>query len=576
MEILTIPEPRKREFLPKEFKVTVWSKLKPYFNELLHRDISSSEELERWLLDWSELDAIIAESFSWRYIKVSVNSADEKAAELYQYAVQELAPKIDDFDDQLNRKLLSSPFLNTLDPEKYFTHIRGVRNALNLFRKENVDLSTEVQMKSKAYVKLFSEMTIGVNGNQMTLNKASSLMEESDRGYRETVYNKIHQKLINHTEELDDLFDELLRIRHQIALNAGFENYRDYKFQSLGRFDYTVQDCFDFHESIKKEILPVVDSLNEYRKSALGVNTLRPWDLHVDPIGGQPLKPFKDVNELVDKSIISLSRLNPAFGEVTEIMREMGHLDLEARPGKKPGGYNMPLLVTGVPFVFMNASNSLSDLRTFMHESGHAIHSYLIRDYKMRTVKRVPSEVSELAAMSMELLSMAHWDVFFPEESDLKRAKFYQLEYVLKVLPWIAIIDKFQHWLYTNPGHNRDERKAEWKRIFREFNSNLVDHSGLDHYLDHLWHKQLHIFEVPFYYIEYGMAQLGAIAIWKRFMQNPELAVKDYIAALKTGYSKPIGEIYARAGIRFDFSSGYVSEIVGFVKSELDKLLPEK
>ncbi len=572
MEVLSIPEPRKRAFLPEEFKVTVWSKLKPYFNELHKRDINSGEALERWLLDWSELDAIVAESFSWRYIKVSVNSADQKAAELYQYAVQELAPKIDAYEDLLNQKLVHSPYLNELDAEKYYTHIRGVKNALSLFRQENVDLSTEVQMKSKAYVKLFSEMTIGVNGNQMTLNKASSLLEESDRTYREAVYNKIHQKLIGHTEELDDLFDELLRYRHQIALNAGFENYRDYKFQSLGRFDYTVQDCFNFHDSIKHEILPVVDALNEYRKTTLKLDTLRPWDLHVDPVGGQPLRPFRSVDELVDKSVDCLSRLDPGFGDVMEIMKEMGHLDLEARPGKKPGGYNMPLLVTGVPFVFMNASNSLSDLRTFMHESGHAIHSFLIRDYKMRTVKRVPSEVSELAAMSMELLSMAHWDVFFPNESDLKRAKFYQLEYVLKVLPWIAIIDKFQHWLYTNPGHTRDERKTEWKRIFREFNSGLVDHSGLDHYLDHLWHKQLHIFEVPFYYIEYGLAQLGAIAIWKRFMQEPEQALNDYVAALKLGYSKPIGEIYSRAGIRFDFSSNYVSDIVAFVKAELDKL----
>lgn len=575
METLTIPRPRKRAFLPEEFKVTVWSKLKPYFNELVNREIASGEALERWLLDWSELDAVIAESFAWRYIKVSVNSSDQKAAELYQYAVQELAPKIDGFEDQLNHKLLASPFVDRLDPEKYFTHIRGVKNAMSLFRQENVDLSTAVQMKSKAYVKLFSEMTIGVNGNQMTLNKASSLLEAGDRAHREVVYHKIHQKLMGHTEELDDLFDELLAIRHEIALNAGFDNYRDYKFQSLGRFDYTAQDCFDFHESIKREILPMVDALNEYRKSSLGLGTLRPWDLHVDPIGGEPLKPFRDVEELVDKSAVCLSKLNPLFGEVVEMMREMGHLDLEARPGKKPGGYNMPLMMTGVPFVFMNASQSLSDLRTFMHESGHAIHAFLIRDYKIRTVKRVPSEVSELAAMSMELLSMGHWDVFFPKGEDLKRAKFYQLEYVLKVLPWIAIIDKFQHWLYTHPGHSREERKVEWKRIFREFNSGLVDHSELDHYLDHLWHKQLHIFEVPFYYIEYGLAQLGAIAIWKRFMQQPDQAIKDYLGALQLGYSKPIKEIYARAGIRFDFSPAYVSEIVSFVKDQLQQLLDD-
>ena len=276
---------------------------------------------------------------------------------------------------------------------------------------------------------------------------------------------------------------------------------------------------------------------------------------------------------MIEKSIQCLSRVDPQFGEIIQIMDEMGHLDLDARQGKRHGGYNMPLQLTGVPFVFMNATNSLSDLRTLMHEGGHAVHSYLTRDYKLKSDKIFPSEVAELAAMTMELLTMEHWDIFFSNEEDLLRAHVYQLEHTLRVLPWIATIDKFQHWVYTNPGHSATERKQSWRRILKEFNANSIDHSGFENYLDHLWHKQLHIFEVPFYYIEYGMAQLGAIAIWKQYRENPQQTVQNYLAALKLGYTKPIGEIYKTAGISFDFSKENVRQLGAFVKSELDNLL---
>ena len=358
-----------------------------------------------------------------------------------------------------------------------------------------------------------------------------------------------------------------------MAQNAGFDNFRDYKFKALGRFDYSVEDCYNFHDSILNEVLPLVEELNRYRKDTLGLKDLRPWDLNVDTSGKQPLRPFENVQELVNKSIRCLSKVDPFFGESITIMKEMGHLDLESRQGKRPGGYNMPLHLTGVPFIFMNATNSLNDMRTLMHESGHAVHSFLIRDYDLNSAKRVPSEVAELAAMTMELLTMDHWDEFFPDAEDLRRAKISQLENVLKVLPWVATVDKFQHWIYSNPQQSKAERKEKWMEIFNEFSSENVDRSGLEEYSEYLWHKQLHIFEVPFYYIEYGMAQLGAIAIWKQYRENPQRAVQNYINALKLGYTVPISEIYEEAGISFDFSRSYVSELGAFVKAELEKLL---
>jgi len=536
MSAITITQPKKGNFVPKDFQLTTWSDLEPYFEELLHRNISCSEELEQWIFDKNQLDMAVGEAMSWRYIRITVNSADQDAADAYNYAVEHLAPQITAYENHLDSKLFECPWVDQLDHHRYFIYLRSTRNAIHIFRDSNISLSTDIQIKSKEYVKLFSEMTIGFNGRQMTLQKATALLEEPDRASREIVYHQIHQRILQDKDSFEDLFDILLQKRHQMALNAGFENFRDFKFQALGRFDYSAADCLDFHDSIAAEVLPVVNDLNHYRKQMLGLDVLRPWDLFVDPSGNErPLRPFQSMPELITKVIRCLSEVHPSFGVYIAKMNEIGHLDLESRPGKRPGGYNMPLMATGVPFIFMNATNSFNDLRTLMHESGHAIHSFLTRHYPLKTAKRVPSEVAELAAMTMELLTMEHWDVFFPDQEDLRRAKFAQLEFVLKVLPWIATIDKFQHWLYLNPQHNRAERKAAWMETLLEFSSPEVAPSEVEGYSEYLWHKQLHIFEVPFYYIEYGMAQLGAIAIWKQYRENPDATISNFINALKLG-----------------------------------------
>ncbi len=573
MNTMTLPLTRRNEFLPKGFKLTTWSKLRPYYEELLKRELDSVQDLERWIWDRAELDAAVSEAFSWRYIKVTVDNNDQQALELYQYVIQELYPRIASIDHQLNEKLISSSYLEQLDQQKFFTYVRNVRNTVALFCAENIPLTTDVQLKSREYGKIFSEMTIGVNGQQMTLQKAGTLLEEPNRSCREAIYIKINERVLQDAETLEHLFDALLSKRHQIAINAGFQDFRDYKFKALGRFDYTIEDCLDFHNSIATQILPLVEEINIYRQKALHLQSLRPWDLNVDTSSKEPLRPFDTAAELLKKSIDCLNKLHPLFGEVLAIMQSMNRLDLESRPGKRPGGYNMPLYFSGVPFIFMNASGQMSDLRTLMHESGHAIHTFLTREQKLNASKRIPSEIAELAAMTMELLSMEHWDIFFPTKNELRRAKIGQLENVLRILPWIATVDKFQHWIYTHPTHTRSERKAEWMAIYQEFNPSNIDRSGLEHYSEYLWHKQLHIFEAPFYSIEYGMAQLGAIAIWKQYREQPRQAIENYIQALKLGYSRPIGEVYEAAGISFNFSRDYVCELGNFVKQELEQLL---
>lgn len=343
-------------------------------------------------------------------------------------------------------------------------------------------------------------------------------------------------------------------------------------FKSYGRFDYTPQDCFDFHEAIASEVVPILNSLSKERKELLKVPSLRPWDKAVDPLGREPLKAFENGSDLTEKSIESFRRLDPFLGQCLSIMKEMGHLDLESRKGKAPGGYNYPLSEIGVPFIFMNATSTMRDMTTIMHEGGHAVHNFLTKDLSLADFKSPPMEVAELASMSMELISMDTWDIFFPNEADLKRAKLEQLEDIIETLPWVATIDQFQHGLYENPNHTSTERVKLWNKVFARFADIETDWTGLEENRDYMWQKQLHLYEVPFYYIEYGMAQLGAIALWRNYKRNNKEGLQGYMNALKLGNLTTIPEIYKAANIKFDFSRAYIKELMDFVKEEMAKI----
>lgn len=549
-----------------------WEDVEPTFTQLLHRPIHSVQDLSTWITERSDLEAQLGETISWAYIQLSADNQSQSANQRYQYVIQEILPKLDPLDQALNKKLVESPYLNQLDARRYEIYLRNIQASVDLFQEENVALNTDVQLKTKEYARIFSQMMIGMDGKQMTLQQANTILEEPNRQRRRNIYHKINRRILQDTAQLDQLFDELLQKRHAIACNAGMENYRDYAFQELGRFDYTPADCHDFHQAVKAEVLPILNELYLTRKQNLKVTQLRPWDLNADTAGQAPLHPFKDTNELLHKGIQCLEQVHPEYARIIRLIQQNGFLDLASRPGKRPGGYNMPLQATRMPFVFMNATNSLGDLRTFMHESGHAIHFFLTRDYPLLFDRKFTFEVAELAAMTMELLTMDHWHLFFPNEADLRRAKITQLEHVLKVLPWIATIDQFQHWLYTHPNHTQEERRAKWTESFHAFTPGVLDYSSLEQYIENLWHKQLHLFEVPFYYIEYGFAQLGAIALWRQYRENPEQAVAAFTRAMRLGNTRSIREIYAEAGIRFDFSQEYVRDLGTFVRGEMEKL----
>jgi oligoendopeptidase F len=343
-------------------------------------------------------------------------------------------------------------------------------------------------------------------------------------------------------------------------------------FRAYGRFDYTPQDCFAFHEAIASEVVPLLNDLAASRKTAMKVDSLRPWDKAVDELGRPALKAFNNGADLTEKGIECFHRLDPFLGQCLTTMKAMGHLDLESRKGKAPGGYNYPLAEIGIPFIFMNATSTMRDMTTLMHEGGHAVHNFVTRDLALGDFKSPPMEVAELASMSMELLTMDHWDIFFPSADDLKRARREHLEDLIETLPWVAVIDKFQHWIYENPTHSLAERKSSWNTILTQFSDRVTDWSGLHETRDYLWQKQLHLYEVPFYYIEYGMAQLGAIAVWKNFKSDKKKGLENYLNGLRAGNLTTIPELYKTAGIRFDFSRSYIRELMNFVRGEIEKI----
>ncbi len=564
-------ECKPRQFVAEDFVPDTWEAIEPYYKKLLEAEITDAKLLRAWLQDRSELEAVISENAAWRYIRMTCDTASKQYRDDYTYFITEIEPKIAPLNHKLNEKIIKNPYKDQLDDEAYRILFRNIEKDFKIFREENIPLKTEIQNLAREYGAISGAMTVTIDGKEMTLQQAATILESTDRPKREEAYKKISARRLQDRQKLDELYDKLINLRDKVARNAGFGNFRDYMFTAMGRFDYTPRDCFDFHDSVQQEVVPLLDKLSVERKAQLGVKALKPWDKAVDPLGRLPLRPFKNSDELIDKTIACFTRLDPFLGECLTVMRDMDRLDLDSRIGKAPGGYNYPLAETGVPFIFMNASGTLRDMVTILHEGGHAIHSIVTRDLELTDFKHTPSEVAELASMSMELISMDHWDVFFEDKEKLKRAKQQHLEQIIQTLPWVATIDKFQHWIYENPNHSPAERIAKWNEIFNAFYDSITDWSDQEEARNYLWQKQLHLYEVPFYYIEYGFAQLGAVAVWKRFRENPVAGLKGYLSALKLGYTRSIPGIYRAAGIRFDFSRDYISELIGFVKEEMEK-----
>ena len=566
---LELPKKPSRKFVPENINWDEWNEVEKLLKDLSERAIDSLDNFKTWLADRSEMEAVVSENVGRRYIKMTVDTTDEDAANSYQHFVTNINPKMSPFDDILNKKLNNSPFKTELNEVGYDIYFRGVQSAIELYRDANNELFAEDSKLGQQYGSVSGKQTINYKGEELTLQQAGTHLKSTDRSIRKEVFELVANRRLEDAKEMDQILNKMVQLRGNIASNADFKNYRDYKFKAMGRFDYSVQDCFDFHKSIASEIVPIVKTFSEERMEKLGFGEIKPYDTSVSLDGKPPLKPFSTGKEMLDKTIELFHAIDKYCGERLEIMEHMEHLDLESKTGKAPGGYNYPLYEIGVPFIFMNSVGLHRDLVTMVHEGGHAVHSFLSRDLPLTPFKSLTSEIAELASMSMELISMEHWDLIYDNAEDLKRAKKEQLQGVLEVLPWVATVDAFQHWLYENPNHSEEDRHTSWLEISGKFSSKMVDWSDYPEYQKVLWQRQLHIYEVPFYYIEYGMAQLGAIAMWRNYKNDPKKTMEQYKSALALGYTKSIPEVYETAGVKFDFSTDYVSELAEFVKNEL-------
>ena len=548
-----------RRFLPPDLPAGDWKEIAPFFEDLEKRKLHSPKDLEQAFLDLSELLSAVEEEGAIRYIRMTCDTTNPEYEKAYLTFVEEVAPKVEEALHRLRVKFASAPAWKDLDPKRYLVLKRKWENAIAIFREENISLKVEEEKLGQRYQKIFGAMTVEFEGRTQTLQQMAKYLEEPDRRTREKAWELISERRLKDKDELESIFEELLSLRQKRAENAGFENFRDFAFRERERFDYGPKECEAFHKGVEEAVVPLLRQLHKERAKRLGLKKLRPWDLLCDPEGRPPLRPFKEAEELVTGVQEIFLRLDPRLGELFRRMAELRLLDLANRPGKAPGGYQSTLTERRLPFIFMNAVGRDQDLWTLLHESGHAFHTLLSRDEPLHMYRDPPSEFAEVASMGMELLASPFLDVFYPEEADRRRSLEEHLYGIVRLLCWVATIDAFQHWVYTHPGHSRVERHKAWVEIFQRF-SGLEDWSGYEEVLEHEWHRQLHLFLAPFYYIEYGIAQLGALRLWGKAQEDRKRAIEKYIEALKLGGGKPLPELFSTAELPFDFGPDSLSQ----------------
>lgn len=559
-----------RRFLPPDLPAGEWKEIAPFFEDLEKRKLHSPKDLEQAFLDLSELLSAVEEEGAIRYIRMTCDTTSPEYEKAYLTFVEEVAPKVEEALHRLRVKFASAPAWKDLDPKRYLVLKRKWENAIAIFREENIPLKVEEEKLGQRYQKIFGAMTVEFEGRTQTLQQMAKYLEEPDRRTREKAWELISERRLKDKDELESIFEELLSLRQKRAENAGFENFRDFAFRERERFDYGPKECEAFHKGVEEAVVPLLRQLHKERAKRLGLKKLRPWDLLCDPEGRPPLRPFKEAEELVTGVQEIFLRLDPRLGELFRRMAELRLLDVANRPGKAPGGYQSTLTERRLPFIFMNAVGRDQDLWTLLHESGHAFHTLLSRDEPLHMYRDPPLEFAEVASMGMELLASPFLDVFYPEEADRRRSLKEHLYGIARLLCWVATIDAFQHWVYTHPGHSRAERHKAWVEIFQRF-SGLEDWSGYEEVLEHEWHRQLHLFLAPFYYIEYGIAQLGALRLWGKAQEDRKRAIEKYIEALKLGGGKPLPELFSTAELPFDFGPDSLSHAAKTIYRALNR-----
>lgn len=577
LDFSRLPSYQPRRFVPGEANLTDIEQVVSLYRKLLACEIGSVEELETFLLDRSELDAAVHQQGAILYIRMTCQTDDPNRAKMYKDFTESIQPAVKLFTNQLDCKYLEASKRFKLDEKRYEVYSRSIHTDAELFREENVQLQTQEALLRQEYQTVCGAMTVDFEGVEYTMGQIRKFLQEPDRPLRESAWRAGCERWFADTVRINEIFDKMLLLRNQIALNAGFDNYRDYKFCEYHRFDYTPADCKKYHEAVEHLIVPLLADIVENKRGQMNLSTMRPWDFDlvypVDPKGRAALKPFGRIDDFTYAMVEVFHRIEPEFGAQFQEMVEIGLLDIASRKGKKPGGYQSTLDEARKPFIFMNTVNSNEDLFTLLHEGGHAFHTLACTHEPLLAYRceGIPIEFAEVASMSMELLGTAHLSVFYNEQ-DIRRSWCYKLEGIVSILVWVAAIDAFQHWLYENPGHSHDDRIKAWIKIHNRFVGRLWDWSELEKEHGYLWHRQNHIFEVPLYYIEYGIAQLGALQLWLQYRKDASGTLSNFRKALALGGCKPLPELFAVAGLKFDFSEGTIAPLVEAVAKELENL----
>ena len=555
-------------FVPDYLDGSSWESIEPLMNDLRDRKLSCSNCLETFIADRSSLSEVISEARARLYIDMTCHTDDEEIQKSWMQFVENVQPKLSEYSDILNRRLVEHESLDDL-PERFGILVKGIKTDIAIFREENIPLSTRVTKLVTEYNEICGAQMVEFDGEQKTFAQMAIYFENTDRKIREGAWKAVSERRFEDNERVSEIYDELIQIRHKIATNAGFEGFQQYMFASMHRFDYSIEDCLEFHESIETVCQPLRHRTDGERMRDLGIDSLRPWDMGVDVKGRPPLQPFNDVQEMVDGCSRIFHNMSEELGNYFDQLDANDCLDLDSRKGKAPGGYQYYLQKSRLPFIFMNAAGTQRNIETMIHEAGHAFHSFYSGHLDLIHERDSPIEFAEVASMSMELLTHPHWEEFY-DNKDADRARRKHLEDIISFMPWMATIDAFQHWVYANPNHSREERAEKWLELGERFGPK-VDMTGFEDIHKVSWQRQGHLFGVPFYYVEYGIAQLGALQMWKYHRRDTQDALDRYKAGLSLGYTRGLTELFQASGLELSFSESYVGKLIG----EIDEALAE-
>ncbi len=548
-----------------------WETFEPYYTELQQRDLNEVNT-RQWLTDWSKLSELVWESGAMIYVKKSLDTTDTEKEQAFLDYVNEVAPKARVADQALKERLLT---LDVQDDDMVLP-LRNMRNEADLFRKENVPLQTELAKLDNEYDKETGGLKTEWDGEEKNLVQLGLYLKDPDRTVRERAWKTMMDLWLGSRETLNKLYMDMLGMRCQMSDNANLPDYRAYAFRDRGRFAYTPEDCFTFHEAIETAVTPAARRIYEKKRKALKLEVLRPWDVDVDTSNTPPLKPYEGQAELIQGSLNILNSVDPELGRYFATMAEEELLDLETRPGKALGGYCTTLHVRKRPFIFMNGVGIHDNVQTLLHEAGHAFHVFETAELPLIWQTDYPMEFAEVASMSMEMLAAPYLtkeNGGFYTASESARARIEHLEGLILFLPYMAVVDAFQHWVYTNPeaALNAANCDATWDALWDRFMSG-VDWSGFEDARMTGWHRKPHIFSSPFYYIEYGMAQVGALQVWRNSLTDRAGAIEAYRQALALGGTKTLPELFAAAGAEFRFDTAMLTELVELVERTIEEL----